>query len=252
MSEFGPTNRGGHLLQYVRAVDSLTEGSWHIHVDPGLAERLKDLLCDAHTGTIGGSERALINVSIDHATPLTRIGSHAAPLVFSRAMARRCRDLWSDTRAGTVFSGLITPKRRRAFRRWERRHQNVQYAVTDNRSHDLTSRITESTRGRTWETKGWDEPYFRELAGARYALCPSGDHTWSYRFFEAALCGAIPIIEAPVPAYGGFVFGRMDDPGLIPAWSLQIAHHNAELAEKRLTIPAHRLDAIIDQAVAHE
>jgi hypothetical protein len=40
--------------------------------------------------------------------------------------------------------------------------------------------------------------FFEVLRRSRFALCPAGDAPWSNRFFEAVMCGAIPIVEDPV------------------------------------------------------
>ena len=37
--------------------------------------------------------------------------------------------------------------------------------------------------------------YWDMMQRAKYVLCPDGDFVWTYRFFEAVACGAIPIIE---------------------------------------------------------
>ena len=39
-----------------------------------------------------------------------------------------------------------------------------------------------------------DESYYRSMAQARFGLAPVGDCPWSYRFFEAILCHALPVI----------------------------------------------------------
>lgn len=39
-----------------------------------------------------------------------------------------------------------------------------------------------------------DRDYFTGMCKSLYALCPRGDYRWSYRFFEACLCGTLPVI----------------------------------------------------------
>jgi hypothetical protein len=52
-----------------------------------------------------------------------------------------------------------------------------------------------------WGDRGFFNPhFFRVLRRSRFALCPAGDAPWSNRFFEAAMCGAIPIVEDPLHA----------------------------------------------------
>lgn len=40
-----------------------------------------------------------------------------------------------------------------------------------------------------------DEGYFRAPRRCRFTLCPAGDCPWSMRFFEAVMCGSLPIVE---------------------------------------------------------
>ena len=50
------------------------------------------------------------------------------------------------------------------------------------------------------------------MAKSKFVLCPNGDFIWTYRFFEAIACGAIPIIEDDLPLYDGFQYYKMDQP----------------------------------------
>ena len=42
-----------------------------------------------------------------------------------------------------------------------------------------------------------DPAYLQDMARAKFALCPRGDHPWSIRFFEAIMSRAIPIVDDP-------------------------------------------------------
>ena len=44
-------------------------------------------------------------------------------------------------------------------------------------------------------TNDYDENYFQIMRQSKFALCPGGGGLWSFRFFEAMLCGAFPIIR---------------------------------------------------------
>jgi len=39
-------------------------------------------------------------------------------------------------------------------------------------------------------------PYFQILASSKFTLCPRGDRAFSYRFYEAALAGSIPVVSS--------------------------------------------------------
>ena len=84
----------------------------------------------------------------------------------------------------------------------------------------------------------------RCLADLR-STCPNGDFVWSYRFFEATLCGAIPIIEQFCPAYEGFRYRTMEQPATVCEWHREDAEHNFTLCRTRLTLPRSELDAEI-------
>lgn len=38
--------------------------------------------------------------------------------------------------------------------------------------------------------------YFETMCQSKYVLCPAGDTSWSFRFYEVLLCKSIPIVES--------------------------------------------------------
>lgn len=110
--------------------------------------------------------------------------------------------------------------------------------------------IWSSERGRSFPIKAWDEDYFRLLSQAEFVLCPSGDFVWTYRFFEAILCGAIPIVQAACPLYEGFHFLRADTPRAAWVRSPATVAHNFQLACDRLTVPPAELAAEVERLLA--
>src|SRR3546814_21134563 len=77
------------------------------------------------------------------------------------------------------------------------------------------------------------------MLSSKFVLCPSGDLksngvAWTYRFFEGAICGAIPVIEEFCPAYEGYRVRSMKEPIGSLAWSPADAEHNFTLARERL------------------
>jgi hypothetical protein len=38
--------------------------------------------------------------------------------------------------------------------------------------------------------------YFEKMCKSKYLLCPAGDSTWSFRFYEVLMCKSIPIVES--------------------------------------------------------
>lgn len=56
--------------------------------------------------------------------------------------------------------------------------------------------IIYTDRGRDDSIKGRDQEYWDLMSRAKYVLCPDGDFVWTYRFFEAVACGAIPVTNS--------------------------------------------------------
>jgi hypothetical protein len=98
-----------------------------------------------------------------------------------------------------------------------------------------------SDRGWSFPTKAWDSEYFELLSSSKFVLCPDGKFVWTYRFFEAVLCGAVPIIQNECSLYEGFRYYKMSDPLDKMEWRVEDAHHNAALCHERLTIPPEAL-----------
>lgn len=38
--------------------------------------------------------------------------------------------------------------------------------------------------------------YFEKMCQSKFVLCPAGDSTWSFRFYETLMCKSIPIVES--------------------------------------------------------
>jgi hypothetical protein len=49
------------------------------------------------------------------------------------------------------------------------------------------------------------------MARSKFTLCPNGDFTWTYRFFEAIIFKSIPIIEDYTYHYNGYHYYTKDD-----------------------------------------
>lgn len=69
----------------------------------------------------------------------------------------------------------------------------------------------------------FDEFYFGTLAASKFTLCPSGREPWTYRFFEAALCKSIPVVDKPNASMEGFYFLTREQ---LHVYSPQQAEHN--------------------------
>lgn len=165
------------------------------------------------------------DVTLDHRTPSTSLGNVQRPLIFAHSVIDRCRDKWSDRTYLISFAGRMTEARRKAF-------SPVIGMVGD------AFRVVETNAGRTWPTKAWDDAYYEVLGRSQLTACPDGDFIWTYRFFEAALCGSIPVVQNWCSQFEGFRFYRMADydPATMQ-WREDWALENAIAARQLLTVP---------------
>ena len=112
---------------------------------------------------------------IDHNNGLNYIDGKEMGIIFPKSLLDLCESKWKKERTSDFyFKGLVTDKRK-----WLNGYENVHH----------------STRGRDESLKyTYDDDYYENLGNTKYALCPPGDCLWSYRFFEAIMCGAIPVL----------------------------------------------------------
>ncbi len=253
------------LIQQIRLVHALAESGFEIAVPADqldkfsiLRERFGLRLATARPG-----DPSLASfITIDHETPSTALGAIVRPLIFPRAVVEHCRTLWPAARAHRYsFAGLVTESRRALLEGWIDgrspaapvasgrtnlggfvRRQWIRWRGSDRPRHIGDVTVWSSERGRRFPTKAWDEEYFQMLADSEFVLCPSGDYVWSYRFFEACLCGAIPIVEQASPVYDAFRYRLMTDPRDDRPWSAADAEHNFRSCAERIVVPIPELD----------
>jgi len=261
------------LLQGIRLAHALMETRFEVCIPEAHASKFSILR--AQFGArfrVGDSGSLLLNVfRVDHAEPLTSVGNVRRPLIFPHAVVRHCRRLWPKTRPHQyVFPGLVTDKRESAIVEWVRRNEpitirdgmlaesarfraiqrirrsaNLPPGARKIRLGSLT--VWSSQRGRVFPWKVWDQRYFDILARSKFVLCPNGDYVWSYRFFEAILCGAIPVVEQDSPAYKGFLYHRLDEPALAREWDGGIAEENFARCIERITVPVDELNLELER-----
>ncbi|MFT3831394.1 MAG: exostosin family protein [Opitutaceae bacterium] len=265
-----------HYIQGLRLVHALAEGSIPVALPTGQRARLRLLSSKfgAQFRRVDQGTRPLHGLGLAHPLPETRIGRIVRPLIFPHAIVDHCRSLWRSPRPTRfAFAGLVTDRRGRLLRDWITRHFPA-YTSTPFPAPGRVRRAWEkirirlgappagsschfgelllwsSERGRVFPWKAWDDDYFRLLARSEFVLCPSGDFIWSYRFFEAVLCGAIPIVEEICPAYAGFRFHTFADDARALVWDEPTAAANFALARDRLTVPTTELDAEVRHLLA--
>lgn len=217
-----------HLIQSIRVYQCLMEAGLTIKINRDQEETF-EYLKKHFTVRYSSKEKAVKNLDIEisHNVPYVRMGSYRQPLVFSNEVFQKCRALWSDKRAtDLVFVGLVTPGREKYFK--DKKKQ-----LNDSR---LKLKITNSDKGRVFPYKAWDEDYYKEMGAAKFVLCPNGDFIWTYRFFEAILCGAIPVVEEECELYKDFIYHTSIHDNL--EWDRGIALHNFDKAKDLLGAPS--------------
>lgn len=244
-----------HLIQTVRLTHALMElTDFDVHVSEAEASNYEYLSRYFPLDFSVYKEDAppvLSDVSLEHDRPLTRVGKIERPLIIPHGIVGRCREKWAQARDTSIFfCGVMTPPRMRVVRAWLERHagqrRGESFEELASRAEGLLqARVLASRRGRVFPGKCWDDSYHDAMAHSRFVLCPNGDFVWTYRFFEAVLCGAIPIVQAGHPAYAGFHYLSMDERLDRSAWQAEVVDHNFDLAAERLTVPLRELSAEI-------
>ncbi len=223
------------FIQCVRMNQALMEAGLTIVIDrhrKPIYDHLSRFFPVSYTLDPKGSLPA--NVEYLHKEPFIRVGSIKVPLLYSPAVIARCRSLWQATRVvDYFFMGKISPHRAATLTHWQASHPNIGKVLIEN-SHN----------GRTPTGGAWDQRYYTLMSKSKFVLCPNGSFVWTYRFFEAILCGAIPVVYEDAPCYDGFHYHLMSDSGLV--YDPDLAEQNFRLALKRLTIPQ---DVILTQIV---
>jgi hypothetical protein len=260
------------LLQTLRLVQAIGEAGFRICVPP--ADEVKVVTLKKVFGLdykVGSAEAARVaGLYVDHMTPITRVGSIERPLIMPQAVFSHCRERWPERRDVDVsFAGILTETRRAALNDWLRLSGLEELSVPEAPSifRRLLRKIARklnisladyvgtenvklflSDQGRLFPRKSWNTAYYDLLLRSKFVLCPSGDFkhngvAWTYRFFEAAICGAIPVIEESCAAYEGYRVRFMSEPIGSLDWSREDAEHNVALARERLTLEREALRA---------
>lgn len=172
--------------------------------------------------------RSFKQLAVDHHTPRTAVGNVERPLIFAHGVTDRCKLKWDDRVISISFAGNMTESRRHTL-------SPLFAAYGDG------FRVVSTNAGRDWPGKAWDEQYYEVLGRSALTACPDGDFIWTYRFFEAALCGSIPVIQNWCSHYEGFWYYRLSDDPESMMWREDWALHNEETARGLLTVPLQRL-----------
>lgn len=199
-------------------------------------------------------------LDMNHEEPYVKIGNIVRPLLFPHEITKYCYNIWKKQRRYKyIFIGLLTHKRKQVISEWIEKNQinckqlnNLPYSnligLLINKFQQFFNTfscreyfknnlfLVSSVKGRSFPDKSWDEEYYKYLSSSKFVLCPNGDFVWSYRFFEAILCGAIPIIEEFAHPYSGFIYKTINDDVNNFFWNREDALYNYNLCVEKITI----------------
>lgn len=268
-----------NTIQAIRMISAISESDYQVHVkeeDYQIFEYLQNFFdIKVKSGLV--NHQMLNEVSIDHDAPSCTIGSITKPLIFPKSVFNFCRSKWKTERNFTYyFSGLLTEKRLVVLQDWissHYKHNSVRkdldlllikligryvqyrtkldkkgvsckYEVAIGKGEQLC--LAASTIGRHFPEKSWDDNYFNQISNAKFVLCPNGDFIWTYRFLEAIMCGAIPIVESEAEMYCGFHYYKMGDQTSEYVYDRELVNENFDLALNRFSISTEKLNQEIE------
>lgn len=263
------------LIQKLRLLHAIAEVSECLSLPSEEAKKLS-LLAEKFSLPIAVDKPGFVidqHLEVNHQVPWTAIGSLKRSLIFPHVILQYCKSNWAAERdIQFAFAGLVTAQRKKVIKSWLRNHLQEtevnksiwrfeficlrsKISCFSGFSYSIKSVINDvvfwsSNKGRKFPIKAWDDEYFKLMCHSKFVLCPNGDHIWSYRFFEAILCGAIPIVQDDCSAYDGFFYCKMDDNPAAYDFSEKIINDNYAMAIKRLTIPIDEIQSEIEKIMS--
>lgn len=179
-----------------------------------------------------GVGKELVNLTIDHLNGCGSVCDVPVGLVYPRSFFSLARLLGGAKRWEYYFNGAMTQEGGRA----------AMLAPYSSRADSL---VVSSLQGRNERAKGsFNVSYYREMRAARFALCPHQadwpgprSTTWTYRFVEACMCGALPVLFRATPLGREFTAGfhyYLDDEAHV--YREDWAEENLCLAIERFTL----------------
>ncbi|MCC8358459.1 exostosin domain-containing protein [Salinimicrobium sediminilitoris] len=253
-------------IQEIRVIQALAESGYSIVISNEQKKNLQFIVKHFPKKFNTGYKDGLFFselIAINHSEPTTSIGSLIRPLIFPHYFCYRLKSEWKEKRRVRFsFAGLMSAERKRVIELWLNKHrvQKKKLELPDESGTTFRAKrkilallgkgiywrhkdtyIWLSDRGRRFPIKAWDREYYDNLCQSQFVLCPSGDFIWTYRFFEAILCGAIPVIEENCPLYENYRFYYMQDNRENFTWSCEDAEYNYNLCLKNMTLPINLL-----------
>jgi len=230
-------------VQEMRLIASLLEANWGVVINGSQLRALEPSLkfhpYKIRTGCtfFEKNEVMSIDVQLDHVRPWTQLNDVGQPLFFPEWLANLALQDTSQRDILISFSGNMTASRRIKvleliqvysftflhqcsflFSRLtaikpKRLTAQLSYLYLLAVSNYTNIRVLNSQTGRSLSGKILDLEYWAILCRSQFVFCPSGDFGWTYRFYEAILSGACPILEDDNAEFSkGFFFIKIGDP----------------------------------------
>jgi len=247
------------LLQQWRMLQALAESDFSFSVPTAQRENVAYLrkFFGVRLSFADGRDIAGHLLQLDTIEPWCALAGLRRTLIYPHQVLRHCRARWkADRRIRFGFAGFAHHSRHEVLDAWHRRCFGRPLVPTTVRSSDeiagylehelsTTVSVVYSKAGRSFPGKVWDDAYYDYLLNCTMTLCPDGEEVWTYRFFEAMLCGSIPVVQSDCAVYQGFRYGFLDDDPARIDCSADTVAHNIRLCRERLTIPLPELNDAI-------
>ena len=68
--------------------------------------------------------------------------------------------------------------------------------LTDTPRFNPRTHPSNQSRSAQWRDVSENQYYFETMCKSKFCLCPAGDASWSFRFYEALMCETIPIVTS--------------------------------------------------------
>lgn len=163
-------------------------------------------------------------IIIDHKNGSNYFRGVKYGIIFPRAFINKARELWQDDRKYDYnFIGNYTLERE-----WVKKFSSNSF-------------IKFSKVGRLEPKDEFDDSnYYNIIADSKFTLCPAGSDfrkgfVWTYRFFEAIMCGSIPVVDiVDDNTMSGFMYYQVDDHHV---YDKKMVDFNYKLFLKRHQLP---------------
>ncbi|WP_421693801.1 hypothetical protein [Aestuariivirga sp.] len=208
-------------IQEGRLFAALIESGWSLRITHTQALALKGIdqyfPIEISSCQVGGVYK--VPISIDHNAPRTTFGTVTRPLIFPLWLTEIASTRYYARHIRVSFSGLPTKDRLIRTAHFLEKHfetsalfplvqrtisvfppNKIQLSLLSRlygayKSHGVI--IDWNDRGRQIQNKIIDNTYWHTLLQSQLVYCPPGDLPWTYRFYEAAIAGALPIFDGP-------------------------------------------------------